>query len=74
MHELRKRVAVITGAASGFGRSFALACARQGMHLTLLDVDEQGLEKTAALLQGLNVDTMTLRCDVSKAEDVAARA
>lgn len=74
MRELKGRVAVITGAASGLGRSFALACAREGMHLMLLDVDEQGLQETAQLLPGVDAQGIGLRCDVSRAEDLERAA
>jgi NAD(P)-dependent dehydrogenase (short-subunit alcohol dehydrogenase family) len=69
MLELNDRVAVITGAASGFGRELAKACAAHGMRLVLADVKEAGLFETAALLpQG--VGYMTAVCDVSDAAAV----
>jgi NAD(P)-dependent dehydrogenase (short-subunit alcohol dehydrogenase family) len=45
--KLRDRVAVVTGAASGIGRGIALALARRGCHLTLVDIDEGGVTATA---------------------------
>lgn len=45
-------VAVITGAASGLGRCFAVACARRGYLLLLADRDKQGLTKLAGELSG----------------------
>ena len=50
MKGFKGRVAVITGAASGFGREFALALAGQGARLVLADVDEKGMQETVALL------------------------
>jgi NAD(P)-dependent dehydrogenase (short-subunit alcohol dehydrogenase family) len=41
--------AVITGAASGFGRALALELARRRATLTLSDVDLPGCEETARL-------------------------
>lgn len=73
--QIRKgQVAVITGAASGFGREFALACAREGLQLVLADVDEQGNEQTRALVTALGAQAETIRCDVSKADQVEAVA
>ena len=40
MKELKGKVAAVTGAASGLGRSMALAFAAEGMDLALADVDE----------------------------------
>ena len=41
------RVAIITGAADGIGRATALAFARAGFRLVLVDIDAAGLERTA---------------------------
>lgn len=69
MKDLQGKVAVITGAASGFGRELALCCAREGMRLALTDIDEKGLQGTLALLpQG--TQTLLMKCDVSKADQV----
>jgi NAD(P)-dependent dehydrogenase (short-subunit alcohol dehydrogenase family) len=43
------RVAAITGAGSGMGRSLALALAREGCHLALADSDAASLAETAQL-------------------------
>ncbi len=50
MRELADRVAVITGAAGGIGRSLSELLARKGCDLALVDIDEAGLKTTAALL------------------------
>jgi NAD(P)-dependent dehydrogenase (short-subunit alcohol dehydrogenase family) len=41
--DLQGKTAVITGAASGFGREFALLCGTAGMRLVLTDVDAEAL-------------------------------
>jgi NAD(P)-dependent dehydrogenase (short-subunit alcohol dehydrogenase family) len=41
---LQDKVAIVTGAASGIGRSSALLFAREGARLVLNDIDAQGLE------------------------------
>ena len=70
MKELKGRVAAVTGAASGLGRAMALAFAGEGMHLALADVDEAGLEKTRALAGRPDSRIISMRVDVSKADDV----
>jgi len=72
MKDLKNKVAVITGAASGFGRELAILCAGEGMHLVLTDVDMAGLEGTRALLG--EAQTLLLRTDVSKPEQVETLA
>lgn len=70
------KVAAITGAASGMGRSLAVALARRRCELALADVDEEGLAETARLAgaaaPGLLVTTK--RLDVSDAGAVRAWA
>lgn len=76
MKELSGKVAVITGAGSGFGREFALHCAREGMKLVLADVDEKGLQQTQSLLPS-DTESRLQRCDVSQGwqvEQLAALA
>ena len=49
------KVAAITGAASGMGRSLALALARRGCHVAVSDVEEAGLAETAKLAKSYGV-------------------
>jgi 3-oxoacyl-[acyl-carrier protein] reductase len=48
---LDNKVALITGAAMGIGRATALRFAREGARLVLADMDEAGLNETAALVE-----------------------
>jgi short-subunit dehydrogenase len=50
MKQLRGRVAVITGAASGIGRALAIELATEGMTLALADRDAAGLAETVQLI------------------------
>lgn len=63
--QLNSKTAVITGAGSGIGRETALACAREGASLALCDIDETGLEQTAAEARTLGVEVLTACVDVS---------
>jgi NAD(P)-dependent dehydrogenase (short-subunit alcohol dehydrogenase family) len=65
---LKDKVAIVTGAASGIGRSVAQGFAREGCHLALVDINEAGLNDTRAGLAG--VETMVAPADVSRSEDV----
>jgi NAD(P)-dependent dehydrogenase (short-subunit alcohol dehydrogenase family) len=68
------RVAVITGAASGFGREFANTAAALKMKLVLADVAVDALDAFVAELKSQGATVVGQRCDVSKAEDVEALA
>jgi NAD(P)-dependent dehydrogenase (short-subunit alcohol dehydrogenase family) len=72
MKNFQGRVAVITGAGSGFGREFALLGASLGMKLVLADVMEAPLAETVAMLN--HHDVTSMRCDVSVAADMEALA
>lgn len=74
MKQFKDRVAVITGAASGFGREFAYAGARLGMKLVLADVQQDALASLEAELSGQGAAVLAVHCDVSKPEQVQALA
>ena len=57
---LRGKVAVITGAGSGFGREFARIAAEEGMSLVLVDVQADALAETVAGLDGIDILQRTL--------------
>src|SRR5207247_952644 len=66
------RVAFVTGAANGIGRAAALAFAREGASVVVADVSEQGNRETVRLIEEQGGRVLTVRCDVSWAEDVKA--
>lgn len=67
--------AVITGAASGFGRALALELARRKARLVLADVNHEGCEETARfVLEAGAAEAKAVRCDVTRVEEVEALA
>ena len=74
MRIFKDRVAVITGAASGFGREFALIGARLGMKLVLADVQQDALDAVKSELEAAGAEVLSMRCDVRHAEQVQALA
>ncbi|ARU05159.1 hypothetical protein CCO03_11065 [Comamonas serinivorans] len=74
MDQFQDKVAVITGAGSGFGREFARDGAAKGMKLVLADIDEAALQETAQLVRAQGASVVTRRTDVSKAAEVQALA
>lgn len=65
MKNLNNKVAAITGAGSGIGQQLAILLAQQGCHLSLSDVNEQGLASTAELLKTYDVRVTTQKLDVA---------
>jgi NAD(P)-dependent dehydrogenase (short-subunit alcohol dehydrogenase family) len=72
MDELRGRVAVITGGASGIGRATALALAREGAVPVIADVDMERAEAVVRDARDLGVEAAAVRCDVTSDADFAA--
>jgi NAD(P)-dependent dehydrogenase (short-subunit alcohol dehydrogenase family) len=72
MKELKGKVAAVTGAASGLGRSMALAFAAEGMDLALADVDESGVTEVAGEAQTKGIRAVTFKVDVAHAEQMEA--
>jgi len=69
--ELAGRIAVVTGAGSGLGRSIALGLARAGAAVALLDVDLSAAEEAAALAAQDGGAAWPLRADVTSETQVA---
>lgn len=74
MKSFHGRVAVVTGAASGIGRSLSLQLAQEGAHLALSDVDTAGLAETAALARARGARVHEQHLDVADREAVVAYA
>ncbi len=74
MKTLENRVAVITGAASGLGREFALLGAKYGMKLVLADVQDDALEQTRSDLAAQGAQVIARHCDVRDAIQLQAVA
>ncbi|MGY1663636.1 SDR family NAD(P)-dependent oxidoreductase [Geodermatophilus sp. SYSU D00705] len=64
--------ALVTGAASGLGLAIAEGLLQSGAAVTMLDVDGDELERTAATLAATGGTVGTRRCDVSDAGQVEA--
>ena len=74
MKDFKDKVAAVTGAASGMGRTLALELARRGCHLALSDVNDTELVKTAELAGKFGVRVTVTRLDVANREAVFAWA
>lgn len=72
--DLRGKLALVTGAASGIGRETALALARRGADVALCDVNAEGLARTADDARALGRTAHTREVDVARADDVRAFA
>lgn len=65
MQDLYGKVAVITGAGSGFGKEFAKEAHKRGMLLFLADIRGEAAENTAAEIRGAGGTAYSCEADVS---------
>lgn len=74
MRDVREKVVVVTGAASGIGRAMATAFAGEGARVVLADIEPDALAATAAALEADGARVLAVPTDVTRAADVEALA
>lgn len=72
--QLQGRIAVVTGAGSGLGRSIALGLARAGATVGVADVNGQGAGKTVSMIKNELPDATAdaVICDVTSEKSVSS--
>jgi len=67
--KLKDKVAIVTGAASGFGRGIAETFAREGASVVVADINGAGAEEVA---RAISNSAVSANVDVTRREDVEA--
>jgi 3-oxoacyl-[acyl-carrier protein] reductase len=70
--DLAGRAAIVTGAGSGIGREIALALARHGVHVAVVDRDEAAARDSAELVERTAGRALPVGADVTREEAVRA--
>ena len=70
MKDLKDKVVVITGAASGIGLEMARVFAREGAKLVLADINAAGLDDVKRDFEALGRSVHTFVLDVTKKEQI----
>src|ERR1700738_749582 len=68
---LANKVALVTGAGSGFGKVIAETFAREGAKVAVLDINARAAQGVA---QGIGATAVAVTCDVARKSDVDAAA
>jgi len=68
--EFKGKVAVITGGASGIGRSVALALAKLGTDIVVADIDDVRVGEVRQEIESMGRRVLAIHCDMSKDDDV----
>ena len=66
---LKGQVAIVTGAASGFGAEISRRYVAEGAKVAVADMNEEGAKKVAA---ELGANAFAIKCDVTKRADIDA--
>jgi len=72
MAEFTGKVALVTGAASGIGRTCALLYAQEGARVVVSDVNEEGGQETVQLIKVAGGEALFVKTDVSNPADCVA--
>ncbi|MFA5121066.1 SDR family NAD(P)-dependent oxidoreductase [Zavarzinia sp.] len=74
MLDLKAKVAVVTGGASGVGLALVRVLAGEGMKIAIADIDQNALDATVAELKAGGTEAIGVKTDVTKEDSVVALA
>ncbi len=74
MQDFHDKVAIITGGASGVGRSLAFALGRRGAKIAVGDVDKAAMAQIQVDLAAAGIDAIVEHCDVTSVDSLNALA
>jgi len=70
MFELNKKIAIVTGARRGMGKTHALILAKAGAKVVVSDISLEDCEKVVEEIKKEGGEALAIKCDVSKKKEV----
>jgi len=70
MFDLKRKVAIVTGARRGMGKSHAIALAKTGAKVVVSDISLEDCQKVVEEIKKEKGEAMAIKCDVTKKEEV----
>lgn len=70
MQLYKNKVVLVTGAASGIGKTVALTYAQQGANLVIWDRDDEGLADTQKQIQQTGSTALSLKIDLTNPDEI----
>jgi 3-oxoacyl-[acyl-carrier protein] reductase len=68
--DLKDKVAIITGARRGMGKSHALVLAKAGARVVVSDISEEDCQEVAKEIEKNGGEALAVKCDVTQKEEV----
>jgi len=72
--KLKKKIALVTGAANGIGRAIALGFAREGADIVVADIESEQKDNVVNEIKALGCKALFVKADVSKSKEVNVMA
>lgn len=70
LFDVTGKTAVVTGGGSGLGAAIAIGYAQAGMKVALIDVNDEGMAKTAATISSQGGKSESFHCDVTSSQNL----
>jgi len=71
---LQGKVCIVTGAGQGVGRGVAIAFAREGATVAVVEFNEESGQQVATEIEALGGEALFVKCDVADRASVNAAA
>ncbi len=70
MFELKNKVAIVTGARRGMGKTHALLLAKAGAKVVVSDISQEDCQKVVDEIEEEGGEAVAIKCDISQKEEV----